>query len=432
MRLREVWQAGHSCGLRGVVYGVLAAAAAMQAGFHERARAASSDAPGGTAQGGLPAYEFGYKDPLYATIAGYLSIKDIELKNQKSYKLKVVDFRKEAPVRAILQPQEAPLVVVLLGIDGKSDSPLGRLWASWYAEAGNHVLTFDSTFLPRFIEISGRGVTGNLMSESECVRDIIAAFLEHEDVKGKVSKIGIVGMSYGALEALRLGELSAAGKLPFKVEAIQAYSPPIRLQKTGELIDQWHNEDRWNYTLVQLAGKLAGHTPVPPDQLVPFSDSLMRAGIAAAFRLTLVDVIVRNDKTYKLRMLPSGNQFDDEYVKQDYAAAWGYGKFMDDMCFPYWERKAGFKSLSDLTDPIQLPTLLQKQPPCSELILAEDDPFDLPEDVAELKKAAANKRAVFLPRGGHLGYVNEPWTKAKLLTLFKSPAPQTAVSQPGK
>ena len=70
--------------------------------------------------------------------------------------------------------------------------------------------------------------------------------------------------------------------------------------------------------------------------------------------------------------------------------------------------------------------LLPQQPPYAEVILAEDDPFNTPEDVAALKAVASKYRVTLLPRGGHLGFVNDPWTKAKLLELFNTPAPAAA------
>ena len=40
---------------------------------------AAEDSTGKPAESKLPPYDFGYTNPLYATISGYLSIKDIEL-----------------------------------------------------------------------------------------------------------------------------------------------------------------------------------------------------------------------------------------------------------------------------------------------------------------------------------------------------------------
>jgi predicted alpha/beta-fold hydrolase len=381
---------------------------------------------------GLPPYQFGYDDGLYATIAGYLSIKDPDIKNLKSLKLKVPGFRKKMPVRAIIQPQEAPLVVVLLGLDGRADGPLGKLWPSWFGAAGCHVLTCDSTFRAQFVEISGHGVTGNLPAETEQVAKIIEAFLEQSDVRGRVTKIGVVGLSYGGIEALLLGQMAAANKLPFKLDAVQAYSPPVNLSHTGNLIDRWYREDRWDYTLVELANKFADHKPVPPGSPVPFDHSLMRAGIAAVFRLGLAEVIFRNNEAYKLGLLPEGNQFNEQYVKQEYAKLWSFDKFLKEMSFPYWQQKAGLKDLAELTGPVQLSNLVQKQILRLEVIVAEDDPLNTPEDMATFKTAAKSYPVIILPRGGHLGYVSNEWTKAMLLSLFKNGEHASNSPQPPK
>jgi predicted alpha/beta-fold hydrolase len=367
----------------------------------------------------LPPYRFPYKNGLYATIAGFTAIKDVDLRNVRQMRLNVDGFRRPVPVRAIIQNKPAPLVVVLMGIDGKADGKLGKLWPAWLENNGYHVLTFDSTFLPQFVSISGHGVTGNLAVESERVGQIIAAFLKHGDMKSKVTQVGVVGMSYGGLEAMVLGQMSKEGRLPFLIDAIQAYSPPIRLHHTGELIDQWYEEDRWNYTLVDLADKLSGHKPVSPESPVPFSDSLMRAGISAIFHLGLADVVMKNDSEYKLHLLPTGNQFDDQYVKQDYAETWGYGKFMTEMCYPYWQRKQNLNDVKEMSDPIDLCNLVLKQGFNSEVIIAEDDPFNMPDDLTDLRSSSSTARITFLPTGGHLGFVSDPWTKAKLLSLFK-------------
>ena len=93
------------------------------------------------------------------------------------------------------------------------------------------------------------------------------------------------------------------------------------------------------------------------------------------------------------------------------------------------------KSLSDLTGPAELSQLLEKQLPCTQVILTEDDPFDSREDmVAFMAKALAEKKpVVFLPHGGHLGYVSEAWTKAKLMALFNNCGMQaSAVLAPKK
>lgn len=163
----------------------------------------------------------------------------------------------------------------------------------------------------------------------------------------------------------------------------------------------------------------------------PFSDEMMRAGIAAAFRLGLTDIVYRNDETYKLNLLSSGrgNGFDDQYARKDYAETWGYSRFMQDMVFPYWSRKLKIDNVEELTAPLAVKYLLEKQPLYTQLILAEDDPFNRPEDVAALHNNAGSHAVTFLPRGGHLGYVNTPWVHAKLKNLFSKEDRKDAASR---
>jgi len=374
----------------------------------------------------LPPYAFKYSNGLYGTLVGYFSIKEIELKNLAKYKLDISSFRKKVPVKAIVQSEPAPLVVIILGLEGKVDDSLGRVWSSWLSEAGYHVLSFDSTFLPSFIDISGHGVTGNLVAESERVRDIIGAFVALPEMHGKITKIGVAGMSYGGIQAMVLGQMAKEGRLgQFQIDAIQAYCPPLKLHKTGELIDRWFAEDRWKFKLTELASQMEGHKPVAADVAPPFSDPMIRAALSAIFRQVLTETIVRNDNVYHLGALPHGNNYDDQYVKKAYAETWGFGKFMRDISFPYWQKKLNLQSINELTDPVEIENLIEKQPLNSELILAEDDPLNDPADMASLKLKASGKRITFLAHGGHLGFVNEAWTKAKLLSLFNNASAPT-------
>jgi hypothetical protein len=277
-------------------------------------------------------------------------------------------------------------------------------------------MLFDSTFRPEFVNTTGHGVSGNLWKESECVAKIIQAFTQEKDVRGKITQIGVVGMSYGGTQALILGSLAQQGKLPFEITAIQAYSPPIRFEKSAAIIDRWYDEDRSQFKLTELKEKFSGHKP--SSGVIPFTESEMRAAFSASFRLGLPDVIVRNDEYYKLNILPHGNEFDDAFVRKDAAEKWGYTRFAFDMAVPYWEERLGRDALRQLIHETALPRLLQKQPPYSETIIADDDPLNDPDDLDLLKSHTNSIRLTLLPRGGHLGYVAEPWTKAKLLTLF--------------
>ena len=352
-------------------------------------------------------------DGLNQTVTGYLRIKNVCVPGQTTCPLTVPGFCRPVNVYKVVQDHPAPLVIVLLGISGTATSDLSKLWPRWYAQAGYHVLTFNSTFNPEFLEIANRGVSGNIWSETECVRDIVNAFLATVPDRSKVTKIGVVGMSYGGVEALILGRMQSDGKLPFKLDAVQAYSPPIDMRQTAGILDDWYNQYRWNYTLAELYFKVAGYSP---GQSEPLSGCILRAVIAASFQHELAPVIIANDKKFCLQNLD--HSLDRDHLREA-AGQWGFTRFAFSMALPWWRQHMKDQDIDSELEQTRLTNLLQHQPPCTLAVLAADDPFNTPEDLHELQQAAPRLPVYIAPRGGHLGYVSAAWTKAKLLSLFE-------------
>jgi predicted alpha/beta-fold hydrolase len=361
----------------------------------------------------LPPYSFPYRDGLYASAAGYVAVKDVCFTCQKTELLDVEGFCGKFPVKAGIQSSAAPLVVILLGVGGRPEDDFNKLWAAWYFEAGYHVVTFDSTFLQEFNERSHLGVGGNVWVETDYVAKIVDAFVHQSSASGRITKIGVVGMSYGGVQSLMLG----VRKLPFEIAAIQAYSPPIRMDQSARIIDGWYAETYGKYTLVELL-KLQKIKPDPSNPESPISESMLKAAVSTSFRYALPALVAYSDSEYHLNKLPRGDEFTDKYVRLDYATKWSFSNFAYGMTYPYWQRKLGVANLEPLIHAADLPALIEKQPETTEVILAQDDPLNAPADMDGFKKFATGKRVTILPNGGHLGYVSEPWTRAKLLTLF--------------
>lgn len=306
---------------------------------------------------------------------------------------------------------------MLVGIGGRADEDFAKLWPSWYYENGYHVLTFDSTFVQDFNARTHLGVGGNVWAETEYVTKIIDSFLHQSCISGRVTKIGVVGMSYGGVQALILGTQAAEKKLPFEIAAIQAYSPPIHMEQSARIIDGWYAETYGKYTLVELLAL----QKIKPDRSNPDSpipECKLKAAVSTSFRYTLPNLVAYSDVEYHLNKLPKGDEFTDRYVREDYASKWGFTKFGYNMSYPYWQSKLGLPSLDPLIHATDLPALIEKQPATSEVILAQDDPLDTQSDMASFKTFATGKRVTILPNGGHLGYVSEDWTRAKLMKLF--------------
>ncbi len=365
----------------------------------------------------LPPYFFPFRDGLFASAAGFVGVKDVRFPCQHAEQLEVCGICSKFPVRAAIQSGPAPLVVVLLGVGGRPEEDFSKLWASWYYESGCHVLTFDSTFLQSFNERSHVGVGGNLWAETELIVKVIDAFMHQTSVNGRVTKVGVVGMSYGGVESLMLGTMAVAKKLPFEIAAIQAFSPPIRMDQSARIIDSWYSETAGKYSPIELA-MLQKLKPDPTNPESPIPADMLKAAISSVFRISLPSLVVYSDAEYQLKRLPRGDEFTDKYVRLDYASKWTFTKFAYGMSYPYWQKKLDAPSLDPLIHMADLPALIEQQGSTTEVILAQDDPLNTPSDMDNFKKFAAGKKVTILPNGGHLGFVSLPWTRAKLMTLF--------------
>ncbi len=376
--------------------------------------------PAETGADGLPKYKHPYSDGLYSTVTSMNMFWVPDVQNQKKGKLKVDGFRKEVPIYSVMQSYRAPLIVVLLGVDGKVDGPWGDIFPYWYSEAGYHVLTFDSTFTPGYPEMSGQGVVGNFEAEAVQVAAVVDAFLKTPEAKKSVSAVGVVGMSFGATQALLLAALGKEGKLPFELSGCLALSPPVSLRTAAQKVDGFFRDDRWDTTMIELAKKFGPHAPVAEGQPIPFSATEMRAAIGFVFRDGLTKVVERNDRYYKLKVLPSE---DGDENRNSHAEATGFERFMESFTFPYWQKKGAVKTADDLWRMTELKSILPRLPDYAEAIVAANDPFNSPEELAEARAADKKGRMTVVPNGGHLGFVAADWTLVKALRIFKNKGP---------
>ena len=355
----------------------------------------------------LPPYDFAISNGLYATITIPKSYEKPVLVNDRKLKIKVDGFAKEIEGRVLWQREhQAPLAVLLLGLSARAKDDLSQVWTSYLYESGYHVLIFDSVFHPDFCKRAAQGASGHLVVEAELVGKIIEQFRNSSEAQGRITQIGLVGTSYGGTVALNCMRLAQQGKFPFVPDRVLAVSPPISLKYAAQFLDRCYTEDLPKFGLMDLL-PLRGHEPVPAGSPVPFSDSMMRAGIGYVFHGDLENVVSRNLKLYGSQ-IPGLTIRDTKHCTfQDYEEM---------LAQKYWEAKT--TTPLDLWSLGELNTLLQGASDKVRVVLAADDPLDDPTQVENIKNSVPAGVLTVLPHGGHLGFVGCKWTKARLASLF--------------
>jgi predicted alpha/beta-fold hydrolase len=263
------------------------------------------------------------------------------------------------------------------------------------------VLSFDSIFRDDVSKRSRHGVAGNLKAEAEVAIRIIERFLNQEDVKGRVSKIALVGTSYGGSVALNIMLQPKA----FSTSRVLVFSPPVRMQTAAARLDAMRPALQKFGTGDLL--KMRGHERVEPGAPPPFSDDLMQAGVAYVFRKELAKVVERMDELYDL------NRMGEESGKE-----WTFMEFVQNMCWPYWSQH-GVSSIEELWDHGDLFKLLPQVEDNVQVILTDDDPLNDPLELVSLQSRFAAPKLLVLQNGGHLGYAGNDWVADRLARLFE-------------
>ncbi|MBI3829175.1 MAG: alpha/beta fold hydrolase [Planctomycetes bacterium] len=369
-------------------------------------------------------YDYTYDDGLYSTVTLSKRLNKHDVENEKSVKLSnIPGFAKELKVRVAWQREDkkrianAPLVVVLLGLNGRIKDDLAEVWQGLLYESGCHVLTFDSVFGADFGKCSNHGVAGNVIAEAEAAAKVVEAFLAQPGVNEHIASVNLFGTSYGGTVSLQVARLGAEGKLPFKLGKVVAFSPTVALKSSARILDACYTEDfgKINFDRMKLL-KLRDRDPVPAGAPPPFEDSYMKAGVGYVFKEELKKVIEKNDKQYDLGQLEQFKRSDDP---RGDSKGWTFTQYVEEMAFPYWQAKGAFKSADELWAAGDLRNILPAAGENVRAYIAADDPLNDPSDLAALKSAVKPPRLNVIPHGGHLGYADAEWVKKVLDTAFK-------------
>lgn len=373
-----------------------------------------------------------WEDGLYSTITG--AFVPAEKCGSKDIKLRVPGFKKELRVRASLRNGRAPLVVILNGTFGRADNNFANLWTSWLEQAGNHVLTFDSVMSKSFVEASHHGVPGNLAAEAKVAAQVIDAFLKQSGASAKVSKIGLVGISYGGTLALQMARLDQENELPFKLAAVRAYSAPVSFAESIRKLDGYFSFDYTKVDLYKTFYNLPRQFPVARS----FDSHMMECALSRAFREDLKEAIEFVDASFDADLkrmgaprigLPGGDSPNLRDERISYAEAMNFERYFSGLVVPYWKALDSKNTGERLLSYGEMASVLSQTGSNVRAILAANDPLNAEGGVANLLKSSVAGKVTVLPRGGHMGYFDAQWTRASLLGMFDGNLDETASVQ---
>ncbi|HYF49301.1 MAG TPA: hypothetical protein VEJ63_07845 [Planctomycetota bacterium] len=357
----------------------------------------------------FPDFDYTINDGLYATVTALQAFKKPDIKNEKKFKLKNIEgFRKDIEVRALMQDQPAPLVVIFLGLASKSKDPMARLWQAQLFEAGNSVMVFDSVFRPSFNERSCHGVCGNVDAEARVAAKVVNAFIHHSDVEGKTTKLYLLGASYGGILALNYARLAKQGVIKYGPEKVLVFSPPISMRTSAVILDKFYDEDTRKASLFDLL-EMSGHKPVEQGKKIPFEPWQMRAGIGYVFHGDLDDAISVSKDVYKYELPKS----DDGKKRRCFT------RFIEQVVFPYWKENKGVNTVEELWEHGNLEKLLKACGDNVHAIITADDPLNDATLLSLVKRDVPPAKLTVLPRGGHLGFLGTKWARERLIKFFE-------------
>ncbi|HEX5000325.1 MAG TPA: hypothetical protein VFY29_19035, partial [Terriglobia bacterium] len=208
-------------------------------------------------------------------------------------------------------------------------------------------------------------------------------------------------------------------RLPFRLGPVVAFSPPVSMQSTAQILDSYYERDfgAYHFDLLKLV-RLRDRSIAGPGSPSPFEPRLMRAGIGYLFHKAIKRAVETNDAQYCLGLL-------DWYKRTGHRRSdpgeWTFIRFVEEMSWPYWRQQGVSQSLEEYWTMGDLAPLLPVVGDDVFVYLSIDDPLDDPGDVIRLQKKFKPPLFNVLPYGGHLGYATSEWVRKIVLYRLGSP-----------
>ena len=338
----------------------------------------------------------------------------------KEIKVKIPTTGRKLKFNYWLQPNTAPLVYILPGLNAHRLSNLPLALAEHLYEQGYSVVSTSSVFHPEFMDNAS---TADLPIYAPVdSKDLLVALTEMDKRLVKkhpkhFSKRAIVGMSMGGFLSLNLAirdEKADPELMTF--DRYVAINSPVDMVHSANLVDKftyapmaWPENERQAYInntihKATVSGFLSSTSNAPHT----FGQIESEYLVGLSFRFGLRDLIYCSQLRNNHGVLQTRLSKWKREPAYDEIIQYSYRDYFYKFAVPYYQKKGISKNeLLRYSNLRNHERQLRKQPKIR--IITNSNDFMLPNrDLKWLKNTFASSQLSIFPQGGHLGNLNTP------------------------
>ncbi len=402
-------------------------------------------------------YHYPYKNPYLAT-ATVAILKDREQRyvweKTQHLELELIPGRNDVPllegkgklrIRYSPHPGPSPLVFLLPGFGGSAYSGSARYLAQLLTDHGFKVLSLPSPFHWNFTLAASRSALPGLTErDSEDMYRAMQAALNavRERFHPEITRIGLVGLSHGALTAAFVRRLDSERK-EVGLDATLMINPPIDLLGAMRTIEQLADLERryterqrssiQSYATGTVSVALSQDIEDPAyfagwDQRLELNDEQIRYLIGWTLRQPVGSSLYVSSLVHpSMGFLQTPVSRGYRSARLEEARAYSLMAYLEKVLVPNLERTRqrtlGFEELVGASSLKSVAPALGGDP--TVYLMHNTDDFLVSQEDLTFAERIFGDRAIIYPRGGHLGnlwYTRNRWDiLATLNALLRDP-----------
>jgi len=336
---------------------------------------------------------------------------------------------KELPYTSWMQPEPAPLVMILPGLGGHRDNSSAHALAEMVYKRGFSAVTISNSMNWEFMERGSTvAVPGYAPADAEDVHMALDAVYRdlnttHPD---RTTSVGLMGISLGACHTLFIAAREDREDDLISFDRYVAIAPPVQLFHGVKQLDAYYNapleyppaerDKRIENVLVKVVN--LQDTKLEPGLRIPFERTEAEFLIGLVFRLTLQDVIHSSQTRHDLGVLKTEQRSYRRASAYREILEFSYMEYFYAFVLPYFKaRDPAVRNEQDmirLTDLRSLESRLARNKKVR-VFPTRNDFLYSSDDLSWLSRVFDDGRLHFFEEGGHLGNLYRDDVQEKIL-----------------